>query len=245
MTAGSGGSMSAEVAPAATLSSQSIAMTSNVRCCLPHAAFLLFDFCCRLDRFAIAPQSFSRSPMMRYTTSRLMCMFAISLSHERCDDPFCRYSFGIILWELVSVFLDIADVCFFVDFLQVNRPLRPFHHVPSTFAAIQKAILRYFATKLHYISIALYLRFSLSFTSYDQPPTPCSFSAVIVLACPTASIRNTPNYIVHACKKSRQNGPASTQSAENFRFWLRDATFSVFCAELSSSGNNLSNSRFW
>jgi hypothetical protein len=129
--------------------------------------------------------------------------------------------------------------------LQVNRPLRPFHHVPSTFAAIQKAILRYFATKLHYISIALYLRFSLSFTSYDQPPTPCSFSAVIVLACPTASIRSTPNYIVHACKKSRQNGPASIQSAENFRFWLRDATFSVFCAELSSSGNNLSNSRFW
>jgi hypothetical protein len=33
---------------------------------------------------------------------------------------------------------------FLVDNFQSNRPLRPYYHVPATFPAIQKAILRYF-----------------------------------------------------------------------------------------------------
>lgn len=56
---------------------------------------------------------------IRYCAPELLTVDNVAMYNEQAD----VYSFGIILWELA------------------NRPLRPYHHVPATFPAIQKAIL--------------------------------------------------------------------------------------------------------
>lgn len=55
-----------------------------------------------------------------------------------------------------------------------------------------------------------------------------AFAVVIARACPTSPIRNTPSYTWHACMKNPQNGPASTQYAENFMWCSQKCIFLSF-----------------